>query len=75
MIRDIESIQSKVSGGRFVARGAYAHHDFALIEWQLILPDGSGASMGYDSIRLSAEGQIESIVWFPKDAPAAVSAE
>jgi hypothetical protein len=70
VIRDIESVQAKVPGGRFLARNAYAHHDVALIEWQLILPDGSGGVMGFDSIRMSADGQIASIVWFAKDAPA-----
>jgi hypothetical protein len=75
VMKDIESIQAKVPGGSFVARSAYAHHDFALIEWQLILPDGSGASIGYDSIRLSGEGQIESIVWFSKDAAVSLNAE
>ena len=78
VIRDIESIQAKVPGASFVARNAYAHHDFALIEWQLILPDGKGNAMGYDSIRLSTDGKtdgkIGSIVWFAKDAPASPSA-
>ncbi|MBB5058259.1 hypothetical protein HDF16_002973 [Granulicella aggregans] len=68
VIKDIEGIQAKVPGGKFVARSAYAHHDVALIEWQLILPDGTADAIGYDSIRLSAEGKIESIVWFSKDA-------
>src|SRR5579859_2656648 len=38
VIRDIESVQTKVPGASFAARSAYAHHNFALIEWQLILP-------------------------------------
>jgi hypothetical protein len=31
--------------------------------------------MGYDSIRLSGEAQIESIIWFPKDAAVWLSAK
>jgi hypothetical protein len=68
VLKDIESVQTKAPGASFVARSAFAHHEFALIEWQLILPDGTASSMGFDSIRLSTTGQIEGIVWFPKDS-------
>jgi hypothetical protein len=66
VIEDMEGFQAKVPGGEFVLRSDSAHHNVALIEWELILPDGKGAALGHDVIHLSAQGQIDSIATFAK---------
>jgi hypothetical protein len=68
VIEDIEGFQAKVPGGQFVLRSESAHHSVALIEWELLLPDGKGAALGHDVIHLSPDGQIDSIATFAKAA-------
>src|SRR5882757_1364815 len=58
VIQDMEGFQAKVPGGQFVLRSESTHHSVALIEWQLLLPDGNGAALGHDMIQLNSENQI-----------------
>jgi hypothetical protein len=64
IIDDINEFQKKFPGGRFALYSVSEHHDVALMEWQLILGDGTPAVRGHDSIRVTPEGKFGQIVTF-----------
>ncbi len=41
IIDDINDFQAKFPGGQFALQSVSEHHDVALMEWQLILTDGT----------------------------------
>ena len=47
VIEDMNAFQEKFPGGKFALRSVSEHHDVALMEWQLILPDGTPAVVGH----------------------------
>jgi hypothetical protein len=55
IINDINDFQSKFPGGHFVLHSFSEHHDVALMEWQLILANGTPSVRGHDAIRLTPE--------------------
>jgi hypothetical protein len=69
VIQDIEGFQANFPGGHFFLYSKSVHHDVALIEWQLILSDGTESVLGHDAIHISAEGKIDSIATFAKATP------
>jgi hypothetical protein len=56
--------QAKFPGGQFVLHSFSEHHDVALMEWQLILADGTLGVRGHDTIRVTPEGTFAQIVTF-----------
>jgi hypothetical protein len=64
ILEDIHYFQSKWPGGHFALYSASQHHDVALMEWQLILSDGTPSVRGHDSIRITPEGKIAQIITF-----------
>jgi hypothetical protein len=64
VIDDMNDFQTKFPGGRFALHGVSEHHDVALMEWQLILPDGTPGVLGHDAIRVTSEGKLGRIVTF-----------
>ncbi|MDR3741074.1 MAG: hypothetical protein P4L40_18810 [Terracidiphilus sp.] len=64
VIDDIHDFQSKFPGGHFALHSVSEHHDVALMEWQLILPDGTPSVLGHDAIRITPEGKLGQIVTF-----------
>jgi hypothetical protein len=64
IIDDIHDFQSKFPGGHFVLHSFSEHHDVALMEWQLILADGTPGVRGHDDIRITPEGKLAQIVTF-----------
>ena len=64
VIDDIQQFQTKFPGGQFSLYSVSEHHDVALMEWQLILADGTPGVRGHDAIRVTPEGQFGQIVTF-----------
>lgn len=64
VIDDITDFQSKFPGGQFALHSVSEHHDVGLMEWQLILPDGTPGVRGHDAIRVTAEGKLGQIITF-----------
>lgn len=64
VIDDITDFQSKFPGGQFALHSVSEHHDVALMEWQLTLPDGTPGVRGHDAIRMTAEGKLGQIITF-----------
>lgn len=64
VINDINEFQAKFPGGQFALYSVSEHHDVALMEWQLILPDGTPGVRGHDAIRVTPEGKLGQIVTF-----------
>ena len=64
VIDDMNEFQTKFPGGRFALHSVSEHHDVALMEWQLILPDGTPGVLGHDAIRVTPEGKLGQIVTF-----------
>lgn len=64
VINDMNEFQAKFPGGQFALRSVSEHHDVALMEWQLILPDGTPGVLGHDAIRVTPEGKLGHIVTF-----------
>lgn len=64
VIDDITGFQAKCPGGQFALHSVSEHHDVALMEWQLILPDGTPGVRGHDAIRVTPEGKLGQIVTF-----------
>lgn len=64
IIADMAVFQNKYPGGHFEIGDVSAHHEFALLTWVLILPDGKELARGHDQIRVSAEGKIVSVITF-----------
>lgn len=68
VIDDMNEFQSKYPGGKFALHSVSEHHDVALMEWQLILPDGTPAVRGHDAIRVTAAGKLGQIITFAPSA-------
>lgn len=64
VIRNLEAFQQRQPGGSFALKSILPHHDVALVNWQLIKPDGTGANLGFDFVRFAPSGLIESITGF-----------
>lgn len=64
ILQDIATFQAKFPGGSFTLYSASEHHDVALMEWQLILADGTPAVRGHDAVRITPAGRLGSIVTF-----------
>lgn len=64
ILDDIHIFQSKFPGGRFTLYSVSEHHDVGLMEWQLILADGTPGVRGHDAVRLTPEGKFAQIVTF-----------
>lgn len=64
VIEDINDFQTKYPGGKFSLYSVSGHHDVALMEWQLILPDGTPSVRGHDAVRVTPEGKLGQIITF-----------
>ena len=64
VIDDMKEFQSKYPGGKFALHSVSEHHDVALMEWQLILSDGTPGVLGHDAIRVTPAGKLEQIITF-----------
>ncbi len=64
VIDDMNEFQAKFPGGKFVLHSVSEHHDVALMEWQLILPDGTPAVLGHDAIRVTTGGKVGQVITF-----------
>ncbi len=69
VLDDIHIFQAKFPGGRFALHSSSEHHDLALMEWQLILADGTPGVRGHDAVRITPEGRFDSIVTFAPSTP------
>jgi hypothetical protein len=68
VIQDITEFQAKFPGGKFALHSVSKHHDVALMEWQLILPDGTLSVRGHDAIRVTPGGKLGQIITFAPSA-------
>ena len=59
-----DEIAANFPGGQFALHSVSEHHDVALMEWQLILADGTPGVRGHDAIRVTPEGKFGHIVTF-----------
>jgi hypothetical protein len=64
VIEDMNEFQAKFPGGKFALHSVSEHHDVALMEWQLILPDGTPSVLGHDAIRVTSAGKLGQIITF-----------
>jgi hypothetical protein len=64
VIDDINEFQARFPGGQFALYSVSEHHDVALMEWQLILADGTRGVRGHDAVRVTPEGKFGQIVTF-----------
>lgn len=64
IIDDISDFQAQFPGGKFALHSVSEHHDVALMEWQLILANGTPGVRGHDAIRVTPEGKLGHIVTF-----------
>lgn len=64
VIDDMNDFQAKFPGGRFDLHSVSEHHDVALMEWQMFLPDGTPGVLGHDAVRVTPEGKLGHIVTF-----------
>jgi hypothetical protein len=64
IIDDIADFQARFPQGQFALHSVSEHHDVALMEWQLILADGTPGVRGHDAIRLTPDGKFGNIVTF-----------
>lgn len=63
-IKDMEAFQKRVPGGHFEIRDVSAHHDVALVTWDLIQANGESFAKGHDQLRISKEGKIIGLITF-----------
>jgi hypothetical protein len=71
VIDDINGFQAKFPGGSFALHSVSEHHDVALMEWQLILADGTASVRGHDAIRVTPQGKFGQIITFAPSTPEA----
>ena len=71
ILQDMTEFQEKFPGGRFALHSVSEHHDLALMEWQLILPDGTASVLGHDAVQVSPDGKLARITTFAPSTPAA----
>jgi len=69
VIDDMNGFQAKFPGGQFALHSVSEPHDVALMEWQLILPDGTPGVLGHDAIRVTPEGKLGQIITFAPSTP------
>lgn len=69
VIEDINEFQAKFPGGKFALHSVSEHHDVALMEWQMILPDGTPSVLGHDAIRVTPGGKLDQIITFAPSTP------
>ena len=69
ILDDIHEFQTKWPGGRFALHSVSEHHDVALMEWQLILADGTASVRGHDAVRITPEGKLAQIITFAPSTP------
>lgn len=63
-IEDMESYQARFPGGHVEIRDVTAHHDVALVTWDLIQANGESFAKGHDQLRISKEGKIIGLITF-----------
>jgi hypothetical protein len=68
VIDDMNEFQAKMPGGKFALHSTSGHHNVALMEWQLILPNGTAGVLGHDAIRLGIGSKLEQIITFAPSA-------
>jgi hypothetical protein len=64
VIEDMNEFQTKFPGGKFALHSFSEHHDVALMEWQLIQPDGTPSILGHDAVRVTPGGKFGQIITF-----------
>src|ERR1700761_4264208 len=69
VIENMNGVQERWPGGKLALRSVSEHHDVALMEWQLILPDGTPAVVGHDFIAITSEGKVGQIITFAPSTP------
>ena len=69
ILDDIDIFQAKFPVGQFALHSSSEHHDVALMEWQLILADGTPGVRGHDAVRVTPGGRFGSIVTFAPSTP------
>ncbi len=69
IIDDMNAFQTQFAGGSFALHSVSEHHDVALMEWQLILPDGTPGVRGHDVVRITPEGKLGQIITFAPSTP------
>ncbi len=63
-IKDMEAFQARLPGGHVEIRDVSAHHDVALVTWDLIQANGESTAKGHDQLRISKEGKIIGLITF-----------
>ena len=63
-IEDMKAFQKKFPGGHFEVRDVSAHHNVALLTWDIMQADGKSFAKGHDQISISKEGKILSLITF-----------
>jgi hypothetical protein len=63
-IKDMEAFQARLPGGHVEIRNVSAHHDMALVTWDLIQANGESTAKGHDQLRISKEGKIIGLITF-----------
>lgn len=64
VIKDMEAFQARLPGGHVEIRDVSAHHDVALLTWDLIQANGESFAKGHDQLRISKEGKIIGLITF-----------
>lgn len=64
VIKDMEAFQARLPGGHVEIRDVSAHHDVALVTWDLIQANGESTAKGHDQLRISKEGKIIELITF-----------
>jgi hypothetical protein len=64
VIKDMEAFQKRLPGGHVEIRDVSAHHDVALVTWDLINASGISTAKGHDQLRISADGKIIGLITF-----------
>lgn len=68
-IQDMERFQKQYPGAHFVVENVSTHHEVALFQWVLVLPDGKVTVKGHDCVRFSPAGKIASVLTFGPASP------
>jgi hypothetical protein len=68
-IQDMERFQKQYPGAHFDIENVSTHHEVALFQWVLVLPDGRVTMKGHDCIRFSTVGKIASLLTFGPSSP------
>lgn len=68
-IEDMERFQKQYPGAHFAIENVSAHHDVALFQWVLVLPDGTVTVKGHDCVRFTKAGKVASLLTFGPASP------